>query len=737
MPCRCVRLAPVLALALPLLLAACGGGGGTSPPPPPVQRLTLSTTQLAIGAPATSPVAPPTQLSGAVSGNPAAVFATITFTTNGLASVSTPTFAGGQATVTVTGKAPNVLGAGTYHDTITVKACPDAACSSQFAGSPAAVAVTYAVGLDLEPASITAQAIEGEAPAPIPVTASSFTGQGTWTASTSYSAGGNWLSAPASGASLPASFNAALGPLAPGGYFARLNVTANSPGFAPVSNFIDVTYTVKPLLQAGAVTAFAVTSQAPAAGQTRGVPVTVADPSRNTAWTASVDAASPWLSLSSGTGTTGGTSTLGLALVASEVGKLRNGQYVAQVSVAPQNGASSISVPVTLNLDRTFVATVAPYVEASGGAAQVILRGGDFDAATIQAVKFGTQSVGAFTVDGATQLRVTHPALAAGSYPVTLTISGAASDSLATLVVQDASDYTAAGTGTVPISFGQLAEFDPERRSCYVASANQVAALRAGSSAWATQASPASFTQIFGMALSADGRELLVGDERQIVHLDPQTLAETHRSDLSAPTSAFLPAGLARVDDGTVTYAAPDGTLWGYQPWAFKDAQIYSGPTQLVSVQSNRAGNRIVGTVGSNVTVYSILDAFSLTPVLGFTSTALATFGADRFGARWVFSPGSSTSTATVTDGSGTVLGQVPLASSVALTDDGLTYLAATSFPTPTYSSYDLSALPGGSATLKGSVGGSYAALDHIFVTPQQNQIVTCGAQQASAVNIP
>ena len=239
------------------------------------------------------------------------------------------------------------------------------------------------------------------------------------------------------------------------------------------------------------------------------------------------------------------------------------------------------------------------------------------------------------------------------------------------------------------------------------------------------------------MALSADGRELLVGDERQIVHLDPQTLAETHRTNLSAPTSAFLPAGLARVDDGTVAYAAPDGTLWGYQPWAFKDAQIYSGPTELVNVQSNRAGNRIVGTVGSNVTVYSILDAFSMTPVLGFTSTALATFGADRFGARWVFSPGSSVSTGTVTDGTGAVLGQVPLANSVALTDDGLTYLTATASPTPTYSSYDLTALPGGSATLKGSVAGSYASLDPIFVTPQQNQIVTCGAQQASAVNIP
>jgi hypothetical protein len=85
------------------------------------------------------------------------------------------------------------------------------------------------------------------------------------------------------------------------------------------------------------------------------------------------------------------------------------------------------------------------------------------------------------------------------------------------------------------------------------------------------------------MALTADGRDLLLGDGNMIVHLNPSTLVETSRSTLTAPFLSLNFGGLARVDDGTVAFAAGSGAVCAYTPWQHRDAPLF---TQSAAAQS-------------------------------------------------------------------------------------------------------------------------------------------------------
>jgi IPT/TIG domain-containing protein len=739
------------------LVAACGGGGGGGgSPPPPVQQLQLSTTQINFASPSTGGIPPPVQLSGSVSGNPTAVYAKVTYTTNGLGSVATPVVSGSSATSQVSAKAGASLQPGSYTDTITVQACPDSACMTQFAGSPITVNVTYVVGLSIAPNSISVNVVEGSA-APVQSLAlvyyggnGSYTSTVTYLSGIGYQTGSGWLAVPSSGASLPATATANLAStLSPGTYGATLSFTASGGTAMLETSTVSVRYVVTSLLRVAAIKDFSVSNQAGAAGQDQSVAVTSGDSTRNTAWTATVDAGSPWLSPTSATGTTGGTSTLTLALVPSEVAKLHNGHYVAQVSVIPTlKGASTVTVPVGLTLDRSQVATVAPYVEPSGRAGTVILRGAHFDALTNPTVQFGTTAGTVVAVDGPTRMRVTHPALTANQYPVTVTAGGVTPDSSAILVVQDSISYSAAGVGTVPFQFAQFAEFDPERHSCYAASTTKLASFVAGPTSWTVTMSPAAFTAIFGMALSTDGRELLVGDGTQIVHLDPQTLQETHRSQLTAPVVLGAPtfADLSRVDDGTIVFL-DNGIVWSYQPWARIDSQLFAGTALVQTLQTNRTGNQLILNYTPGSTNLSILDSMSLAQSLAFASAQFGNIysaASDRFGARWAFTPVASGLMTAITDGKGSTLGQVSqgYATSNALSDDGRTLVVpglASGSNAPIYSRYDLSPVAtGGAPTLKGTVSGTIDVNDrNFYLKPQQNEVINCGIVSISAAVLP
>ena len=66
----------------------------------------------------------------------------------------------------------------------------------------------------------------------------------------------------------------------------------------------------------------------------------------------------------------------------------------------------TIGLVVTLNVERTHVATVAPYVAADNVEGDVYVRGTGFTDVTVTDVRFGGFSaVGRFEIDDATRIR--------------------------------------------------------------------------------------------------------------------------------------------------------------------------------------------------------------------------------------------------------------------------------------------------------------------------------------------
>ena len=153
---------PLAVASLSLMIAACGGGGGGgnpgsgtpnpptggNPPPPPAQipaSLSLIPTSLSVFA-SLSGTAPTANFAAQITSNAAEgtqFYVSGSYSIEGIATISDSS--GPIGSFTVQFKAPASLGAGTYTDTIIIKACYDMACTQQIQNSPQSLPVTYIV----------------------------------------------------------------------------------------------------------------------------------------------------------------------------------------------------------------------------------------------------------------------------------------------------------------------------------------------------------------------------------------------------------------------------------------------------------------------------------------------------------------------------------------------------------------------------------------------------------------
>lgn len=235
-----------LALAVTCLLAACGGGGGGSKP----DHFTVNTTSVVFNA-YSEDVAPPAPqaVTGAIVDVNSTVYLFITNSTNGLADVGLQVTSATTAQLILYPKAPTLLGAGDFQDTVTVKACTDPGGTNQISGSPKVISVTYHVsGIAAAPAAVTLAAAEGHTSASVPVAITNKTGSNDWTTTIAYDgATQGWLGvSPASGSSTAPILGFSGSALPAGTYTAT--VTFASGGRI---RQIPVTYTVRPNLGVG------------------------------------------------------------------------------------------------------------------------------------------------------------------------------------------------------------------------------------------------------------------------------------------------------------------------------------------------------------------------------------------------------------------------------------------------------------------------------------------------------
>ncbi len=249
----------------------------------------------------------------------------------------------------------------------------------------------------------------------------------------------------------------------------------------------------------------------------------------------------PWLELTPTTGSAGAATSVSANLGATPLDTLNNGTFSGTVTLTPTTG-SPRQIPVTLNVNRTQVNYVAPYVAHTGVAGDVIIRGDNFQLMTPTGVRFGdSDNATSFTVVSNTEIRASHGALAAGTYDVHILNGQGLDRTRAQLKVVDEPTF-AATTLQYPGGPGVILSeliYDAERRALFAHVTYGPQGVVSGrllrwayTSAW----QPAVQTQYLlpsAFALTTDGTKLLAAhldplfQRFTVGELDPVTLAQT------------------------------------------------------------------------------------------------------------------------------------------------------------------------------------------------------------------
>lgn len=365
------------------------------------------------------------------------------------------------ASIDVTVSFPSSAPAGDHRATVAVTSL----------GATRAVAVTATVSkprIVSDPPRLAFAAVRNQSPLP-PAQALALTtehgGALTYAREVTYGPGATgWLSVPASGTA-PGSLDVGVttSALAPGRYTASIRLDPSS--LAPPTS-VEVTYDVAaPSLTATpAALTFAVdaTTQPTALGaalalDAGGAPVT---------WTATPS--QPWLSVSPASGTTPAAPVVSLLPAGLEA--MPPGAHAASIVLRYQPApgeTATVDVPVDLDLDLPVVETVSPRVSVAGVGGEVIVRGAGLRAPFAGAVRFGGTAAASTEGVSTTELRVTPPALPAGSHPVVIDNALGLSRSRARLEVVAPATRAAAAIAS-PGAKAKIV-FDDAARVLYVA----------------------------------------------------------------------------------------------------------------------------------------------------------------------------------------------------------------------------------------------------------------------------
>jgi hypothetical protein len=275
----------------------------------------------------------------------------------------------------------------------------------------------------------------------------------------------------------------------------------------------------------------------------------------------------PWLDLTPTTGSAAAAVSVNANLAAAPLDALNNGTFSGTITLTPTTG-TPVQIPVTLNVSRTQVNYVAPYVAHTGVAGDVIIRGDNFNAFTPTGVRFGaSENALTFSTVSSTEIRASHGPLAAGSYRVHVLNNSGIDRSRADLQVVDAPTYPDAALpypGGPGVILSRLI-YDAERRAV-------IAALHYGSQGvtsgrlvrWAFTSAwqPAIQTQYLPLnaaAMTTDGTKVLVAhfdplfQRFGVAEVDPVTLAQTRMTHVDpAQTLEASSMGVSNNGDAVI-----------------------------------------------------------------------------------------------------------------------------------------------------------------------------------------
>lgn len=221
------------------------------------------------------------------------------------------------------------------------------------------------------------------------------------------------------------------------------------------------------------------------------------------------------------------------------------------------------------------VSGVAPSAAIAGTTATAVVRGAGFNAFPPQTVNFGATAATSITIVSDTEIRATYPALAAGTYPITVSAATHPEPiaSEAQLAVVDPLAFPAQVLAwpDTPTRIHSI-EYDTRRRALFAATdaaGGQLVRFSYAGGAW--QTSSIDVPALRDAALTTDGQQLLTISDTSATVVNPDSLltgaavaAPSLPTNSYLSTVAFLNTNQALITTAVGAYTATP--LYNFQP---------------------------------------------------------------------------------------------------------------------------------------------------------------------------
>jgi hypothetical protein len=440
----------ILSLLLVLALAGCGGGGdsGGTPtstvppaPAPSATGLSVSFDKSSLNFEYSEGSTPPSQvvLATASGTTDKDILMGAEVTGSGIATPIRVVVDMVARTATITVVPAAGLASGTYSGSIKMLACADQACTVQHKGSPHTVNYTITVRPGLKPSatSLNLAATETGASSISTITFTPPAANASVTASVNYLNGvAGWLNTQVSGTSLQVQASAAA--LSAGTYQANLLLSAPSSGQTVT---IPVSLTVGSGLTVPETASIQVDSAVTAQQLQGSIALALAPGATATTWSASSDQA--WLKLtrSSGSFSTQPAWTIDAAAFNALP---NNAHYTAKVQVTTDSRLPARTYTLDAHKALAEIKGLDALALLAGQGGDVLVYGNGFSSlsAGLNGVSVSGVQPKAASVLGDKVLRLTLPAVPAGSYAVTLKSASGMATASKNIVVTGSSTYS-------------------------------------------------------------------------------------------------------------------------------------------------------------------------------------------------------------------------------------------------------------------------------------------------------
>lgn len=294
----------------------------------------------------------------------------------------------------------------------------------------------------------------------------------------------------------------------------------------------------------------------------------------NINWEAEVNA--PWINFEPSTGSVNSESNLTLQLVESEMNKLEYGEHIATVSLRAQDPLlPSVEISITLNQIFPKINYVSPYVayEDTVDEEYVVLTGVGFNNLT-QDILFGDLAALSINIVNDHIIHVIPPALSSGEYEISLSSDVNTQFSDALLIVKDSLPIPDSSI-TSDIEIVERVIYDDEREVIFAVHCYFCHTEYGGTSSviyrfeyndtW--NMTSHRYENLFDIAMSPDGKELLVVSSDTLYHVNPETMETIKTVDLpfqingSSGQVATLNTGELMFVENRQVYSLIDGTF--------------------------------------------------------------------------------------------------------------------------------------------------------------------------------